>query len=99
MHLFLIFIQQPCKFCNCIFNAVIDDIFYLKLVLVVGVMLSQVPKLLGQIQTVLGELRTYKILCYLDAVVQISHLINEHCIVLQHPMHFIISPGGTPRLE
>ena len=66
---------MPCKLSNCIFCAVIDNIFYLELVFVVGVMLSQVPELLGQIKTVLGELGTDKILCYLDAVVQISHLI------------------------
>ena len=55
-------------------GAVVDDVLDLKFVLVVGVMLRQVPELLGQMKTVLGELGTDEILRYLDTVVQISHL-------------------------
>ena len=65
----------------------------------VGVMFSQVPELLGQIKTVLGELWTDKILCYLDAIVQISNLNNEECVVLKYLARFVFSPGGMPRLE
>ena len=52
----------------------VDDILDLKLVLVVGVMLGQVPELLGQMKAVFDQLRADKVLSNLDAVVQISHL-------------------------
>lgn len=56
----------------------VDDILDLKLVLVVGVMLGQVPELLSQMETVLGQLWTDKVLRNLDTVVEISHLNRQN---------------------
>ena len=58
-------------------GAVIDDVLDLKLVLVVGVMLGQVSELLSQVETVLGEFWTHKVLGDLDAVVEIPHLVTS----------------------
>ena len=57
----------------------VDYVFDLELVLMVGVVLCQISELLSEMKTVLGQLRADKVFGNLDTVMQISHLNGYVC--------------------
>ena len=87
--LFLLVHEDP----DCVFDGVEDDVLDLKLVLVVGVGIAESPELVGQLEAVGNVLRGDKVLCHLDARVQVPHLGNRsqqiNVIINQKfPFHF-----------
>ncbi len=70
LHLSLGLFQQI----DALFHRMIERVFDLQLVLVVGVSVTQMAKLFGLIKAPFQVLRGYEILGNFDAVVNVSHL-------------------------
>ena len=63
-----------------------DDVFDLKFVFMVGVMLGQVPELLSQMKTVLGQFRTDEIFSNFNTIMQVSDLGLDKNISLENQL-------------
>ena len=78
------FWNYAAQFCHGIPGAVEDDVFDLKFVFMVCVMLRQIPELLGQVKTVLGQFRTDEIFSNFDAIMQVSDLKFDFKYLIRH---------------
>ena len=63
-----------------------DDVFDLKFVFMVGVMLGQVPELLSQMKTVLGQFWTDEIFSNFNTIMQVSDLGLDKNISLENQL-------------
>lgn len=69
----------------------VDDVFNLKLILVIGMGIREVAELLGQLETVSHRLRRDEILRHFNTTVKVSHLkvIDIRINVLyENTLHF-----------
>ena len=75
----------------------VNDVLYLQLILVVGVIVAQMSELLSEVEAMGHVLWRHEVLCHFDAIVQVANLNTNGGTLILHLINFnSVDQGRIP---